>query len=181
MMDERELLDQFVRQLLDGEREIVAATLAVINRYMHRFGGYRLRDPENVKYDALSALLQNLRQAKFKGENIRQFNAYLRSIVQNTVLRARELEARYETVPDPSLLETPDAEGVDQFANKDLVRYVLNRLHPNCQELLTLKYLEDLDNSEIAERLKIREGTLRQRLSRCTEGARQILRDNGLL
>lgn len=180
-MDERELLDRYLEQLLGGKREIVAAAEAVIDRYMRRFGGHRLRDPENLKSEILSALMQNLRQAKFKGANIKQFTVYLRSIVLNTVLRAVEADRKYETVPDPGPLEAPGADEFDRFANKDLVRYVLERLHPKCQELLTLKYLDDLNNSEIAEKLRIREGTVRVRIHRCTEGARRVLRDNGLL
>lgn len=181
MTDELELFRSYIRQLLIGNREIVANTSLAISRYLHRFGGHRLADPENLQAEALAALVHNLQRGTFRGGNIKQFNAYLRSIVLNTVLKAAESEARLEPSSESALPEATNGDEFKRFADKDVVEFVLGRLNSSCRELLTLKYLQDLDNSEIAEKLGLREGTVRVRIHRCTEGAKEVLRDNGLL
>ncbi len=181
MSDELELFRSYLLLLREGNREILANTSLAISRYLRRFGGQRLGDPENLKAEALAALVHNLQRGAFRGENFKQFNAYLRSIVLNTVLREAEAEGRMRVVPDQQMPEVATANEFNQIADKDLVKFVLGKLNPNCRELLTLKYLQDLNNSEIAEKLGINEGTVRVRIHRCTEGAQEIMRNNGLL
>ncbi len=181
MTDELELFRCYLRQLLEGNREILANTSLAINRYLRRFGGQRLRDPENLKAEALAALVQNLQRGAFRGENFKQFNAYLRSIVLNTVLREAAVEGRIKVIPETQMPEVGIANEFNQFADKNLVEFVLGKLNANCRELLTLKYLQDLNNSEIADKLGIKEGTVRVRIHRCTESAQEIMRNNGLL
>lgn len=181
MADEDQLFNTYIDQLLNGDREIVSNTRTIIARYLYRFGGARASDPENLKAEVFSSLLHNLQRGIFRGENFKQFNAYLRSIVLNTVLKELDAEARHETVPDASSQEPSKIDEFERFATKDLVQFVFKRLNPACRELLRLKYLQDLDNAEIAEKLGLKEVTVRVRIFRCTDYAKQILRDGGLL
>lgn len=181
MTDERSLLTAYVDRLLRGDREIVNNVSSIISSYFVRFGGNRCGDPDNLKGEVLSALVHNLRGNVFKGENLRQLNAYLRSIVLNTILRDIELQRRFDPIDDQDAVVEERQDGSEVLANKDLAQFVLEHLHPPCREILTLKYMNDLDYSEIAEKLKLREVTVRVRVYRCTECAKQILRNNGLL
>lgn len=181
MNDDRELLNSYVDRLLDGDREAVATLSLAITRYLYRFGGRRLADPENTKAEVIAAVIQNLRRRTFAGVNLRQFNAYLRSIVLNTVLRDMDRDSRIITGTHSETYEPQTADDSDAIANRETVEFVLDRIGPECSELLRLKFLQELSNAEIAAKFKVREVTVRVRVYRCMECAREVMKKHGLL
>ncbi len=180
-MNESELLDRYVSQLLDGDKEIVANLSSQIRRYSHYFGAHRLADPQNLEAESLAAIMHNLKRGVFKGNSLRQFNAYLRSIVLNQVLKEIEHERRLDVLPSDRVPDIPTPDDSRHIDNRDLVHHVFDQLKPACREILTLKYLQDLSNAEIADKLRLREVTVRVRLSRCTEFAKGVMRSQALL
>ncbi len=181
MNDDRGILNAFLNRLLEGEREAVAALSVAITRYLYRFGGHRLGDPENIKADVVTAVILNLQRQSFTGENLKQFNAYVRSIVLNTVLKDIDQERRIDFGNYSEIHEPQTGDQGDAILDRETVRFVLDRIDPKCRELLTLKFLQDLGNAEIAAQLKLREVTVRVRIYRCLECTREIMKRHGLL
>jgi RNA polymerase sigma-70 factor (ECF subfamily) len=59
--------------------------------------------------------------------------------------------------------------------NKILIKDILNQLKPEDRYLLTLRYLEGLSIKEIADRLRIRQGTIKSRLHKIRKHASSII------
>lgn len=181
MNDDREILEAFLSRLIRGEREAVATLQLAVTRYLYRFGGHRLGDPENVKSEVVTAVVLNLKRQSFTGGNLKQFNAYVRSIALNTVLKDLNQERRIAFGPYAEDHEPRTSDEGDAILDREAVRFILDRIEPQCRELLTLKFLHDLSNAEIADRLRLREVTVRVRIHRCMECTRAIMMKHGLL
>ncbi len=181
MNDDLEFLRSYLERLQRGDREAIAALSLAITRFLYRFGGRRLSDPENVKAEIIAAIIQNLKRQAFAGENLRQFNAYIRSIVLNSVLKDIDLDRRYVSEGHPEANEPQTSDSSDAFSNRETVDFILEKIGAECRDLLTLKFLEELSNAEIATKFGLREGTVRVRIHRCMEGAREVMRRHGLL
>lgn len=72
-------------------------------------------------------------------------------------------------------------EAMDQAARLEACRRVLGTLAPTLQEALRLWWLEDLDPSDIAARLKVPLNTVRSRLGRAIRAVREQTAGRGLL
>jgi RNA polymerase sigma factor (sigma-70 family) len=93
-----------------------------------------------------------------------------RTIVNGTIDRARRtareeaaLQRAAVQAPEPT---TPTGGHDDLLADRDLVERLLGSLPPAQRQLLELRFLEDLSEREVAERLGISVGTVKSGTSR---------------
>lgn len=87
---------------------------------------------------------------------------------------ARDVDAATLT---PASRERSPHGRLEQLDIRDLVRTALNELPPTLREAVVLRDLQDFSYLEIAERLKLPEGTVKSRINRGRlELARQVRR-----
>jgi RNA polymerase sigma-70 factor (ECF subfamily) len=129
---------------------------------------------EDIVQATLLAVVQNLRDGRFKGGDLR---AYVRRIAKNMCITSyRRLKSRGEHV---SLDRAPDPPAPDTTAS-DLERRVtldrvLDRLNPGCREIILFAYVQGFSRKEIGDRLGISEESARVKLFRCIKNARALL------
>jgi RNA polymerase sigma factor (sigma-70 family) len=127
--------------------------------------------PEDMVQATLLALVQNLRQGRFRGGNL---PAYVRRIAKNVCLGAyRKSRVRQGLVPlersDPDSYAANPSPGPDLSSMLDRI---LQGLDPACRTLIVMAYLRGLRRSEIARQLGISETAAKVRLFRCLARAR---------
>lgn len=66
-------------------------------------------------------------------------------------------------------------EELDEAENKELVIQAMKKLKVQDEQILRLKYLQELSNPEIAKLLSIKEPTVRKRLERARKRLREIV------
>lgn len=139
---------------------------------------YRGLDPsdsEDIAAEVVAALIENLRNERFRGDSMAAFHAYLLSMVRNTVLA-------WQRKHRPLALEQKVIESFDDngprsdrvVADRDAVTKILAQLSDDCARLLAMRFQQGLSNTEIALRLKIRSGAVRTRISRCIDKAQEL-------
>lgn len=124
---------------------------------------------EDVVQDAFVGLIRN--QHKLADE--RSATAYLRTSVVNgsrSALRRRRtvrdfLSRQREPEPWPDV----SAATLDSIATADDILTHVRRLPPRSREVLVLRYWGELSLREIAETLRISEGTVKSTLSRALD------------
>lgn len=90
---------------------------------------------------------------------------WLRRIVRNEALRARDRDERHEEKARLLSCEPADGEPADVLQRLD-VRAILRTLSPEDRALLALRYGGDLTQERVADLLGLPEGTVKVRLHR---------------
>ncbi len=138
----------------------------------HRVWGFETS--EDIVQATLLAVVQNLRDGRFKGGDLR---AYVRRITKNMCITSyRKIKNRGEHVSldvsaDPV---SPRSTGGEIERRADLNR-VLSQLNQGCREMLLFAYVQGYSRKEIGKRLGISEEAARVKLFRCLKGARALM------
>lgn len=182
--------EELVAAYLEGEKE---AFEELVHRYEDRLYrlSFRMLGNHHDALDAVQEILMKLMAALPKFEGRSRFGTWLYRLAANTCLdlrrkrgrsAAESLDATLQYSPGASLamleenqsMETPD-EYVDHQYRENLVRAALEQLPENQRQLLVLRDLEDLSNSQVAEMLGIEVGALKARLHRARQALKRVL------
>jgi RNA polymerase sigma-70 factor (ECF subfamily) len=117
------------------------------------------------------AVLRDLRKAKW----------YLLRIVHNLAIdqaraRTRVVVELHAELPDAAASDPAPDEIVELHAEHEIPRAAVASLAPWHQEVLRLRFLEDLDYRGVASRLDVTEHAARQRVYRAMQELRALLR-----
>jgi RNA polymerase sigma-70 factor (ECF subfamily) len=139
---------------------------------------FRLARPEwpDLHQDVLRKLIESLRRGRF--ESGQDFRVYVQAIARYTAQEA--VKRRIRSLRTES--GRPVANVVDAVARtegKDLdsrrMKEILAELSEGCRSVFHLVYYQELTYEEAAARLGLPVGTLKSRLARCLERARELL------
>jgi RNA polymerase sigma-70 factor (ECF subfamily) len=139
-------------------------------------GAWGFETPDDVVQATLLALVQNFRDGRFHGGNLR---AYVQRIAKNMcITHYRRVRARGEHV---SLEDTTHAPA-SRLSGEDMERRVmlnriLDRLGENCRRIVLMAYIQGYSRKEIGERMGISEQAARVKLFRCIRNARDMMDD----
>lgn len=153
---------EHVRQVASWARQIVE----------HRVWGFETA--EDIVQATLLAVVQNLRDGRFKGGDLR---AYVRRIAKNMCIssyrraRSRGDQVSLGSISDPSPARTDE----DRIERRIMLERMLERLKEGCRELILRAYVGGFSRKEIGDWLGISEEAARVRLYRCVENARELL------
>ncbi len=122
----------------------------------------RKQDAEDISQQVFTSAWQNIDGFEFKGY---PFSSWIYRIASNAVIdyyRTAKNNVSIDNVPEEFFSEeTNDEANVDRAINMTTVRVALTRLEPDQQNVLIMKFVEDLSNKEIAEALGKSEGAVR--------------------
>jgi RNA polymerase sigma-70 factor (ECF subfamily) len=136
-----------------------------------------LRDPYEAEEAVQEAMIRAWRQ-RHRCRDQAAPAPWLRSIARNEALRLidRRPNVRFtELIPESAPGETADA--ADVLVERLSVWQALSRLEPEERELVTLRYVLDLPQPEIARRLGVAAPTVRVRLHRIRTRLVAVMRE----
>ncbi|HSW35266.1 MAG TPA: RNA polymerase sigma factor [Candidatus Limnocylindrales bacterium] len=177
---EPEQVMQLVKQNDNDSRRVLFETF-----YKHTFAVVYniLRSRENtedITQDAFIKAFQNLRQLKDGAK----FGAWLTVIASNLARNYLKREKKIVLTDDQFILDAEsvfddtEAEAMRNF-EIERVRKAIRTLPPDQYQIIVLQYYYDLKVGEIAEMLKIRQGTVKSRLFRARQRLTAALEPEG--
>jgi RNA polymerase sigma-70 factor (ECF subfamily) len=163
---------ELIAGFLKGELSAVR-TIAGWAETVARYEAWGFETPEDVVQATMLALVQNFRDGRFAGGNLR---AYVRRIAKNhCVTNYRRMRSRGEHVSlddiASGLAAAPSyVDGEDKLS----LKAVLDELDDGCRRIVLLAYMEGQSRDEIARQMDISVEAARVRLFRCLQRARSI-------
>lgn len=175
-MDEKAIIGDF----LVGKNPGYSTVLQWIESVLFFNGwGHRI-DPADVRQEALSAVLINLRDDKYSGSGLK---GYVQSTCKNLCLMAlrRSYKSNCQSmegieVVDPAGTPETDLLKVEEY---ERLKQVFSQLSSLCKRLMILKVFKKLKYREIGNRLDLSEGNARLRFHRCLEKAKNLAKEAG--
>lgn len=111
------------------------------------------------------------------------FASWLYTIARNTIIDhyrvQKEVSELHDYIPDESKNADPRALTEDVLTSEKL-RLAINKLPANYRDILLLRFIEDMEYSEIADALGKSEGSIRITQFRAIKQLRQVLEKMGL-
>ena len=180
---EQEALGRLVRQCIAGDQhawqQLVVSQHRRIYGICYRFTG-SATDAEDLTQDVFLKLYRNLASFDVQKGN---FNTWLTTLARNLLVdhfRRTRLERASDSLDasltgeddgatlagrlaDPRPSQETRAAGLEL---KAVIQQALAQLSPELREAVVLRDLEDMDYKEIAQVLRIPEGTVKSRISR---------------
>ena len=182
---------QIIEQVLAGDNDAFGA---LVERYQNRVYNLALRmcgnrdDAFDLSQEAFFRAWRSLEGFQFESA----FSTWLFRLTANVCLdwlraRKRRPTVSLTTVDDEEEtveLELPDpAKGPEALLlaaeDRAALARAMNQLAPEYRQILTMRAINDLSYTEIAEILQIKEGTVKSRLSRARLALRNKLLQNG--
>ena len=166
------------RQLLELYQRHHRAILAQVRRRVPP------QDVEDVLCDVLDGLLPRL-EGLYAFSELRQA-VYIRSVTRNAVAdymrRAVRTRARFVDVADADLERLSDgADSVEETVLRreqvERMKEAIRALPDDRRALLEMKYVQELDDGEIAARLGVSCAAVRQQLSRLRKRLRRTMEE----
>ena len=165
--------ETYAALFLDGH----TGTVRIISEWARSVAAHRVwgfENAEDIVQATLLALVQNLREGKFSGGNLR---AYVRRIAKNMCIDTyRKARARGNHVSlEESGRQHPARRPGDEMEHSNMIERILERLSEACRRIILLAYVHGYSRREISFRLGISEEAARVRLFRCIRNARALL------
>ncbi|HEY8347448.1 MAG TPA: sigma-70 family RNA polymerase sigma factor [Symbiobacteriaceae bacterium] len=187
--------EELVEAYLKGDKEAFEELVLRYEDRLYRLS-FRMLGNHHDALDAVQEILLKLMAALPKFEGRSRFGTWLYRLAANTCLdmrrkrgrsAAESLDATLQYSPGATLAMLDDNHGwdspdeyVDQQYRESLVRAALAKLPESQRQLLVLRDLEDMSNTQVAEILGIEVGALKARLHRARQALKRIL-DAGVM
>ncbi|MCR4263713.1 MAG: RNA polymerase sigma factor [Candidatus Roizmanbacteria bacterium] len=148
-----------------------------IYRFLYIRTGYHPEEAEDLTEAVFYKAWQHIEHFEGNGEYVK---AWLFTIARNKLTdyyrSSKKTSEVDEGIPDES--QKPD-ESTYNLILRDDIKKVLLSVTPDQRELITLKFIEELSNHEIAQILGKREDAIRQQQKRALLRLKQLLKQKG--
>ena len=172
MIDEKDLLRRAGQGEQDAFRQLVEAYQAPVYRLALRMCSGDAALAEDAAQEAFLAAWRGL--PRFRGDS--RLSTWLYRLTTNAAIDCLRREKRHR--------DTDDLEGVElaeRSETQTAVRAALSTLSEEHRQVLLLRYMQELDYSEIAAALAVSEGTVKSRINRAKARLKEILSGGGNL
>lgn len=179
MMEEKDLIRRAGRGDAESFRVLVETYQTQVYRLALRICGEALADDA-----AQEAFLSAWRALpRFRGEC--RFSTWLYRLTTNAAIDLLRREKAQHTDSGADLPERPDdapspQAQTEQAETREQVRQALARLSEEHRQVLLLRYMQELEYSEIAAALGISQGTVKSRINRAKAQLRALLAEGNL-
>ena len=177
MSENKISIDKLVAKAQRGDSEAFARIYDELVKPVYRYIFYRVEDAiaEDLTEETFFKAWQNLKKYK-KGKH--PFSSWVFKIAHNLVVdyyrKNRTTEEIDERMADPQQTSNP-AYQTDIKLTQIRLRKVICRLSENYQQVIILKYINELDNKEIASVIGKSEGAVRTLQFRALARLRSLL------
>lgn len=178
MVDDKRL----VEQAQDGDRRAVAALYAEYQARVYRYIAYRVGDAalaEDLTADVFASMVRHIGTYESRG---RPFLAWLYTIAGNVCKMhyRRQNLAEFEPLPEEMMdTGTNPEETAHLRLTQEQLLAAMPRLTENQRQVILLRFIEGLSNSEVAAILERSEGAIRVLQHRALAALRQALVEEG--
>ncbi len=180
MREENKLINRAKSGESKAFGELYDKHLSAIYRYIFLRVGGRKADAEDLAHQVFLSAWQNIKNYEFRGF---PFSSWLYRIAHNALIdhyRTEKIHLDIDKVPESILVDSENLEGViDQNFELEKVKVVLQKLEPDQQNVLIMKFVNDLSNKEIAEVLEKSEGAIRVIQHRAIKRIKSLLSAQG--
>ena len=176
--------DAILNGFLAGEDEAIHHVQGWVDGVVH-LGRWRFEDPEAVGQEIVMRLLDIVRSGRYARRST--FKTFVFAVAKYTcvdLFRRERLRTHVETGAGSPLAEFPNGRAAEhphraheERENLELLRYLLQGLPEECRRLWGWVYGEGLGAAEVARQLGTNAGTVRVRVHRCLEKARDFARE----
>ncbi|MBI2035253.1 MAG: sigma-70 family RNA polymerase sigma factor [Candidatus Liptonbacteria bacterium] len=145
-----------------------------IYRFIYFKVGHR-EEAEDLTHQVFMKAWTNIREYKSRGF---PFGSWLYRIARNQVIdhyRTKKDEGPIETVQNVVLASTSDLRDLDSKLSIEKIRATILKLKPEYQEVIIMKFVEDLTTKEIASALEKSEGAVKLLQHRAIKGLKEML------
>ena len=171
-------IDELVVKAKDGDAQAFADIYDELITPVYRYIYYRVDNAiaEDLTEDTFLKVWQNLKKYKKKRKN--PFSSWVFRIAHNLIVdyyrKNRVIEEINDNIVDTDKDNSPEEKTHTKLTNIRL-RKVIRRLPDNYQEIIILKYINELDNKEISAAIGKSESTIRTIQFRALEKLRSML------
>lgn len=172
-------IDDLVSEAQKGNTESFGKLYDIYADSIYKYIYYRVdkEDALDLTENVFLKVWENIKSYK---TGKKYFTSWLYRIAHNTVVdsyrRGKKTEELAEWLPDEKLDNNPIVLTERNLTNQALT-LAISKLKKRYQQVIILKYINELDNSEIAKVLKRSEGSLRILKFRALKALRQILEE----
>lgn len=135
-------------------------------------------DAEDITHQVFLNAWQNIRSYEFRGF---PFSSWLYRIARNMVIdfyRTQKRDVDIESVPEEIFMDDPNfSELVDSRMELEFVARALKKLKDDDQNILLLKFVNELSSKEIAEVIEKSEGAVRVMQHRALKQLKTIINE----
>ena len=180
MNNEQDILRRAQQGDSEAFRLLVEAYQTQVYRLALRMCGEAAAD--DVTQEAFLAAWRAL--PEFRGTC--RFSTWLYRLTTNAAIDCLRREKRHRDTDDLEGVELPDSgdtpqELAERSETQTAVRAALSTLSEEHRQVLLLRYMQELDYSEIAAALAVSEGTVKSRINRAKARLKEILSGGGNL
>jgi RNA polymerase sigma factor (sigma-70 family) len=173
--------DEILSGFLAGDEEAVHHVQGWVDGVLH-LGRWRFEDPEAVGQEIVMRLLGIVRSGRYARRS--SFKTFVFAVAKYTcvdLFRRERLRGRVESgavapveaMPAANASEHP-YRALEAREDLELLKYVLQGLPEECRRLWAWVYGEGLTAAEVGHRLGASAGTVRVRVHRCIQRAREF-------
>jgi len=170
-------MDKLVVRAQSGDTVAFGEIYDELVKPVYRYVFYRVEDAiaEDITEETFLRVWQNLKKYK-KGKH--PFSSWVFKIAHNLVVdyyrKNKSTEEISDHIADPHEDRNPENQTAIKLTNVRL-RKVIRRLPDNYQEVIILKYINELDNKEVAASIGKSEGAVRTLQFRALEQLRNLM------
>lgn len=174
---------QLINRARAGDGEAFGALVEQYRDNVYRLA-YRMcgnaHDADEAAQEAFVAAWRAL--PNFRGEA--KFSTWLYRLTTNAAIDLMRREKRHRTASEedvPELADETDSpqQQVERTEQRETVQKALSSLSEEYREVLLLRYMQELDYTEIAEALSLPAGTVKSRLNRAKAALKKALIQSG--
>lgn len=162
---------------LAGEDQAVFLVQGWVDGVVH-LGRWRFEDPQAISQEIVMRLITTVRSGRYQRRS--SFKTFVFAVAKYTcvdIYRRERMRERIEMAGQPAATRDllPEAEqSLERRESLAVLSYVLQRLPEECRRMWNWVYAEGLSAAEIGSRLGASAGTIRVRVHRCLEKARNF-------
>ena len=179
MEDERKLISKAKEGKEEAFGQLYDKYMPAIYRFVFLKVGAQKAQAEDICHEVFMNAWQNIKNFRFQGY---PFSSWLYRIASNAVIdyyRTRKVNIDIDSVPEETVVATNVSlnDNFDDQLDLQMIKLCLKKLEPSYQDVLIMKFVEELSNKEIAAALEKSEGAVRVVQHRAIKQLKKYLTD----
>ncbi len=180
MLDGQEKLDEkaIILGAIDGKASAFGLLYDKYNGQIYRFIYLKVshrEEAEDLTHQVFLSAWQNIKNYKFKGF---PFSSWLYQIARNQIIdhyRTKKAVSDIENIEEPEMPESSLSEKLDVDMEMEAVKKAILKLSQEQQDIIILRFVDDLSPKEVSIALKRPESTVRVIQHRAIKNLQKII------